>query len=83
MLRHPNRRMARTVTGEPGREWAFVDNGGTGVRVQFTHPLTGELIARVPAMVCSTCGDVVLAGVNLDKWHRCACCARDAREKRA
>lgn len=54
-----------------------------GVLVQFTHPLTGELVARVPAVLCTSCRDVVLAGVKLDRWGRCACCAKQAREKSA
>lgn len=49
-----------------------------GVLVQITHPLTGELVARVPAVFCTACGDVVLGGVNLDRWGRCACCASRA-----
>lgn len=54
-----------------------------GVLVQVTHPITGELVRRVPAIVCAGCNDVVLAGVGIDKRGRCACCARLAREKNA
>lgn len=54
-----------------------------GVLVQIAHPITGGLAYRVPAVFCTACGDVVLGAVGIDKLGRCACCAREAREKSA
>lgn len=76
MLRHPGRLMARALAR------ALVHDG-PGVRVQITDPRTGDLLARVPAVICAACGDVVLAGVHIDVLGRCACCVLASKEQPA
>lgn len=52
-----------------------------GVLVQITDPRTGQLLQRLPGVWCAGCGDVVLAGVGMDRHGRCASCAA-AKETR-
>lgn len=55
------------------------------VRVQFYNPLTGAVVSRVLAKVCTVpdCGDVLLDPKRIDRLGRCPCCAQKARLERS
>jgi hypothetical protein len=49
-----------------------------GVLVQIVSP-SGALLERLPGIRCDGCGDVVLAGLGVERGRCARCRAREAR----